>query len=97
MPARPMFDQMPLMDAHTLLTLVVLAGGSGIFLRLVAKEKRRREKHLGLRLLGKAKELEEETRLKQLLEGARRNGEEEDDGDTQAAEGRDGENGESGG
>ena len=51
---------MPFMTGHTLLALFIMAAGSGVFLRLVAKEKRRREKHLELRLQEKAKQLEEE-------------------------------------
>jgi len=55
----------PLMDGHMLLIVLIVACGSGIFLRLVAKEKRRREKHLELRLQEKIKELAEGGRLRQ--------------------------------
>ena len=55
---------MPIIDGSTLLTLAVLACGSGIFLHLVAKEKHRREKHIELRLMKKVKELEKAERKK---------------------------------
>jgi len=48
------------MDGHTLLIVLILAAGTGMFLRLVAKEKHRRERHLELRLQEKVKELENE-------------------------------------
>lgn len=54
---------MPFMDGHTLLTLLIAASGAGMFLRVVAKEKRRRDKHLELRLQEKAKQLEAEANL----------------------------------
>ena len=37
------------LDAHTLLTVLILMFGCGLFLRMVGKEKRRRERHLELR------------------------------------------------
>ena len=61
------------MDGHTWLVVFSVAWGTGIFLRLVAKEKHRREKYLSLRLLEKARELEEEEEHKrQLAEELRR-------------------------
>jgi hypothetical protein len=39
------------MDGQTLLTAFLMLLGTGVFLRIVAKEKRRREKHLELRVL----------------------------------------------
>ena len=72
---------MPLPDGHTLLTLFIVACGAGAFLRLVAKEKCRREKHLDLRLHEKMKELEEEECQRRLRQG--RSGDEggqDDDG-----------------
>ena len=95
MPAGHVFDQMLLMDAQTLLTLLVVAGGSGVFLRLVAKEKHRREKHLAFRLLEEVKELEEEARRKQLYEEVRHSSEEEEE-EEEEEDGGDSENGESG-
>jgi len=50
---------MPSPDFHTLLTAIILAGGAGIFLRLVGKEKHRRETWLQLRLNEKIEELKE--------------------------------------
>ena len=41
---------MPPPEFQTLLTALILAGGTGIFLRLVGKEKHRREKWLQHRL-----------------------------------------------
>ncbi len=49
------------MDALIWKALVALAG-TGLYLRLVAKEKRRREKHLMLRLIETEKEAEEKAR-----------------------------------
>ncbi len=49
---------MPMLDGHTLLTMFVVALGPAMYLRIVAKEKRRREKHLIVRLEKKLKELE---------------------------------------
>lgn len=46
-------------DTELLLALLVLAGGAGIFLRIVAKEKLRREKWLLFRQEMKVKELKE--------------------------------------
>ena len=43
-------------DPELLLTLAVLALGPAIFLRLTAREKRRRERHLEARLEEKARE-----------------------------------------
>ena len=50
---------MPPPEFQTLLTALILAGGAGIFLRLVGKEKHRREKWLQLRFDEKIKELKE--------------------------------------
>jgi len=44
---------MPFMDAKSLFTIFSILLGTGLFLRMVAKEKRRREKHLLLRLYEK--------------------------------------------
>ena len=44
-------------ELNILLTLAVLMAGAGIFLRLVAKEKHRREKWLQFRLEEKIKKL----------------------------------------
>ena len=63
---------MPLIDADMLLTLLIVACGSGLFLRLVAKEKHRREQHLELRLQEKIKELEEEECRRQVEEELQR-------------------------
>ena len=57
-------------DSHLMTTLLVMFVGSGVFLRIVAKEKHRREKHLQLRLMEKAKELKEEEERKRGLEKA---------------------------
>jgi len=56
---------MPVMDGATLLVLFIVACGSGLFLRLVAKEKHRRERHIQQRFLEKVKELEEAARRNQ--------------------------------
>lgn len=53
---------MPFMTGQTLLTILIVAAGGGLFLRLVAKEKRRRDKHLEFRLTVKMKELDEEAK-----------------------------------
>jgi hypothetical protein len=53
---------MPFMDGHSLLIILVLLAGSGLFLRVVAKEKRRREKHLEYRLIERMQVLEERRR-----------------------------------
>ena len=45
---------MPFMDGQSLLTAFVILLGCGLYLRMVAKEKRRREKHLELRLIEKS-------------------------------------------
>ena len=45
------------MDTQLLLTVLVMLMGSGAFLRLVAKEKRRRERYLQIRLEEMLKEL----------------------------------------
>ncbi len=50
---------MPPPDPPTLFMLLVMAGGVCVFLRLVAKEKHRREKWLQYRLDKKIKELQE--------------------------------------
>lgn len=47
-------------DPDLLITLVILALGPAMYLRLTAKEKRRREKHLEARLEEKVKELRAE-------------------------------------
>lgn len=44
---------MPFMDGQSLVTILGVLIGVGIFLRMVAKEKRRREKHLEYRLYEK--------------------------------------------
>jgi len=44
-------------EINILLTLAVLMAGGGLYLRLVAKEKRRREKWLQFRLEEKVKQL----------------------------------------
>ncbi len=44
---------MPFMGVQSLLTAFVILLGCGLYLRMVAKEKRRREKHLELRLIQK--------------------------------------------
>jgi len=49
------------MDALIFKALVALAG-MGLYLRLIAKEKRRREKHLMLRLIEMEKEAQEKAR-----------------------------------
>ncbi|GMU24413.1 MAG: hypothetical protein AMXMBFR13_44870 [Phycisphaerae bacterium] len=43
-------------------TLLIAAGGAAVFLRLVAKEKNRRERHLLYRLDEQIKKLKEEER-----------------------------------
>lgn len=48
------------MEWSTFQTLLILFAGMGIFLRLVAKEKHRREKHLLFRLEEKIRKLREE-------------------------------------
>jgi hypothetical protein len=48
---------MPPPDYQTLLTALIAVSGAGLFLRIVAKEKRRREKWLQFRLEEKLKEL----------------------------------------
>lgn len=40
---------MPFMDAQSLLTILCVLLGTGLFVRMVAKEKHRRDKHLELR------------------------------------------------
>lgn len=47
------------MDGSLITTGLILAAGCGLFLRLVAKEKHRREKHLQMRLEEKIQEQEE--------------------------------------
>jgi hypothetical protein len=54
---------MPYMDGQTLLTVLILLAGTGLFLRMVAKEKHRREKHLEYRLFEKTQAEAEEKRL----------------------------------
>jgi len=49
---------MPSPEFQTLLTALLLAGGVGVFLRIVGNEKNRREKWLQLRLEEKIKEIE---------------------------------------
>ena len=48
---------MPPPDYQTLLMVLIAVSGAGIFLRIVAKEKHRREKWLQFRLEEKLKEL----------------------------------------
>lgn len=57
-------------DAHTIFTALILVSGTGVFLRLVAKEKHRREKHLQLRVIQKAEELRKEEESRQMMEKA---------------------------
>jgi hypothetical protein len=45
---------MPFMDSQSLLTILTVLLGSGLFLRMVAKEKRRREKYLEFRRFQKS-------------------------------------------
>ncbi len=49
-------------DTELLFALLVLAGGAGIFLRIVAKEKLRREKWLLFRQEMRVKELKDKQR-----------------------------------
>lgn len=49
-------------DTEWLFALLVLAGGAGIFLRIVAKEKLRREKWLLFRQEMRVKELKDKQR-----------------------------------
>jgi hypothetical protein len=51
-------------DSHTIITVVVLFTGTMVFLRLVGKEKHRREKHLQLRVIEKVNELKREEERK---------------------------------
>jgi hypothetical protein len=53
---------MPYMDGQSLFTAFILLAGTGLFLRMVAKEKRRREKHLEYRLFVKTQAAAEEQR-----------------------------------
>jgi len=48
---------MPLESSEILFALLVLAFGGGIFLRLVAREKHRREQHLKYRLYEEVEQL----------------------------------------
>ena len=50
---------MPSVEMHLLVNGLVLVVGCGVFLRLVAKEKHRREKYLQLRLEEMVKEIKE--------------------------------------
>lgn len=56
---------MPLMDHHTFVTLLIAITGCGLFLRLVAKEKHRRDRHLDYRLQEKIKEFEKQRQVAQ--------------------------------
>ena len=56
---------MPILDAHSLMTLAILTMGCGLFLRIVAREKVRREKYLALRLDDRIKELEKRGELEE--------------------------------
>lgn len=51
------------MDSRTLWTLLILAVGAGIFLRLVGREKHRRERHLQFRLEEQVRKLKEQQDL----------------------------------
>ena len=50
---------MPSPEIQSLMTVLVLAGGAGIFLRLVGNEKHRREQWLRFRLEEKMKKLQQ--------------------------------------
>jgi hypothetical protein len=63
---------MSLLDTPTLVTLLVLVSGSGAFLRMVAKEKRRRERHLQFRLEEQNRKSKEQSLLRADLEADRR-------------------------
>jgi len=53
-------SRMDSLQEHPLLILTLLAVGLGIFIRLVAKEKHRRDKHLLARLQAKIESAAEE-------------------------------------
>ncbi len=62
------------MDGHILQTVVVLSLGVGIFLRLVAKEKHRRERHLQFRLEEQVRKIEaRKERARMEMDGNRAN------------------------
>ncbi len=71
---------MPIMDGHLLLTILVMMAGCGVFLRMVAREKRRREKHLLFRL---EEEIEKEKKVREAqgeeVEAKEGNGEGQED------------------
>lgn len=57
---------MPFMDAQSLLTILCILLGTGLFVRMVAKEKHRRDKHLELRRYEKEQaEAERQKRMAQ--------------------------------
>lgn len=57
-------------DAHLLITLLILATGALVFVRLVAKEKHRRDRHLEYRLQEKLKAAEEAAKRSERQSGA---------------------------
>lgn len=63
------------MDWSVIQSMVILTTGAGLYLRLVTKEKQRREKHLQLRLDEQLRQLREE---KERLLAAQKAREEED-------------------
>lgn len=60
-----------MVEWQVLATVLVLAGGAGVFLRLVAKETRRRENYLKLRLEQEQHEAELEANRRRLEEESR--------------------------
>lgn len=73
-----------MVEADTMITVFILLLGSGLFLRLVAKEKHRREKYLLLRLHEKAEELKKEAEAKAGGESGEEEDEETEDSHTVA-------------
>ncbi len=64
---------MPDNDLIWVIAILAVLSGSGVFLRLVGKEKHRREKYLAARAAAKAREAEEErAALAEQATGARR-------------------------
>ncbi len=55
---------MPIDDAHTIMIVVIMLVGAGVFLRLAGKEKHRREKYLKQRLEDKINELKKQAEQK---------------------------------
>jgi len=55
---------MPVNDAHLLLVAMIILLGSGVFLRLVGKEKHRREKYLKQRFENTLNELKQQAEQK---------------------------------